>query len=146
MNLDDILAQWGEDCEIGHNLDEASRDTPKLHGKYLGYYVQTKLLLKRAEEKQQILLKNKFLWYNGKLSQEEVDDLGWDPDPFNGLKIMKGDLSYYYDSDPEIQQSEAKVVYFKTTLEALKEIIDTLKWRHNGIANSIRWRQFEAGA
>lgn len=146
MDLNDILAQWGEDCEIGHNLDEASRDTPKLHAKYLGYHIQTKLLLKRAEEKQQILLKNKFLWYNGKLSQEEVSALGWNPDPFDGLKIMKGDLSYYYDSDPEIQQSEAKVVYFKTMLEALKEIIDTLKWRHQGIANAIRWKQFEAGA
>ncbi len=146
MDLNDILAQWGEDCEIGHNLDEASRDTPKLHAKYLGYHIQTKLLLKRAEEKQQILLKNKFLWYNGKLSQEEVSALGWNPDPFDGLKIMKGDLSYYYDSDPEIQQSEAKVVYFKTMLEALKEIIDTLKWRHQTIGNSIRWKQFEAGA
>ncbi len=146
MDLNDILAQWGEDCEIGHNLDEASRDTPKLHAKYLGYHIQTKLLLKRAEEKQQILLKNKFLWYNGKLSQEEISALGWNPDPFDGLKIMKGDLSYYYDSDPEIQQSEAKVVYFKTMLEALKEIIDTLKWRHQTIGNSIRWKQFEAGA
>ncbi len=146
MDLNDILAQWGEDCEIGHNLDEASRDTPKLHAKYLGYHIQTKLLLKRAEEKQQILLKNKFLWYNGKLSQEEVSALGWNPDPFDGLKIMKGDLSYYYDSDPEIQQSEAKVVYFKTMLEALKEIIDTLKWRHQTIGNAIRWKQFEAGA
>ncbi len=146
MDLNDILAQWGEDCEIGHNLDEASRDTPKLHAKYLGYHIQTKLLLKRAEEKQQILLKNKFLWYNGKLSQEEISALGWNPDPFDGLKIMKGDLSYYYDSDPEIQQSEAKVVYFKTMLEALKEIIDTLKWRHQTIGNAIRWKQFEAGA
>jgi hypothetical protein len=146
MDLNDILAQWGEDCEIGHNLDEASRETPKLHAKYLGYHIQTKLLLKRAEEKQQILLKNKFLWYNGKLSQEEVSALGWNPDPFDGLKIMKGDLSYYYDSDPEIQQSEAKIVYFKTMLEALKEIIDTLKWRHQTIGNSIRWKQFEAGA
>ena len=146
MNLDDILDEWSRDCEIGHNLDEASRETPKLHAKYLGYHIQTKLLLKRAEEKQQILLKNKFLWYNGKLSQEEVSALGWNPDPFDGLKIMKGDLSYYYDSDPEIQQSEAKIVYFKTMLEALKEIIDTLKWRHQTIGNSIRWKQFEAGA
>lgn len=145
MDLNDILAQWGEDCEIGHNLDEASRDTPKLHAKYLNYHIQTKLLLKRAEEKQQILLKNKFLWYNGKLSQEEVSALGWNPDPFDGLKIMKGDLSYYYDSDPEIQQSEAKIVYFKTMLEALKEIIDSIKWRHNTIGNAIRWKQFEAG-
>ena len=146
MDLDGILAQWATDCEIGHNLDDASRETPKLHAKYLGYFTQAKLLLKRAEDKQQILLKNKFLWYNGKLSEEEVKQFGWDPDPFDGLKIMKGDMSYYYDSDPEIQQSEAKVVYYKTMVDTLREIIDNLKWRHQTIGNVIRWRQFEAGS
>jgi len=145
MDLDGILAQWATDCEIGHNLDKASRETPQLHGKYLGYYIQAKLLMKRAEDKQQTLLKNKFLWYNGKMSQDEINDLGWVHDPFNGLKIMKGDLSYYYDSDPEIQQSESTLVYYKTMVEALKEIMDTLKWRHQSIGNSIRWKQFEAG-
>lgn len=146
MDLDGILAQWATDCEIGHNLDDASRETPKLHAKYLGYFTQAKLLLKRAEDKQQILLKQKFLWYNGKLSEEEIKQFGWDPDPFDGLKIMKGDMDYYYDSDPEIQQSEAKVVYYKTMVDTLKEIIDNLKWRHQTIGNVIRWRQFEAGS
>ena len=146
MDLDGILASWAQDCEIGHNLDDASRETPKLHAKYLGYFTQAKLLLKRAEDKQQILLKNKFLWYNGKLSEEEIKQFGWDPDPFDGLKIMKGDMDYYYDSDPEIQQSEAKVVYYKTMVDTLKEIIDNLKWRHQTIGNVIRWRQFEAGS
>jgi hypothetical protein len=146
MDLDGILAQWATDCEIGHNLDDASRETPKLHAKYLGYFTQAKLLLKRAEDKQQILLKQKFLWYNGKLSEEEIKQFGWEPDPFDGLKIMKGDMDYYYDSDPEIQQSEAKVVYYKTMVDTLKEIIDNLKWRHQTIGNVIRWRQFEAGS
>lgn len=146
MDLDGILAQWATDCEIGHNFDEASRETPKLHAKYLGYYTKAKLLLKRSESSQQVLLKNKFLWYNGKMSQEEVETLGWDPDPFDGLKIMRGDLSYYYDSDPEIQRSESKIAYYKTLVETLKEIVDSLRWRHTHISNSIRWRQFEAGA
>jgi hypothetical protein len=95
MNLDDVLAQWSQDCEISHKLDECSRETPKLHAKYLGFLTQAKLLLKKAESDQQVLLKNKFLWYNGKMSQEEIVALGWDPDPFDGLKVMKGDLSYY---------------------------------------------------
>ena len=145
MNLDDILAQWDQDCEIGHNLDEASRDTPKLHAKYLNYVTQAKLILKRAQDQQQILLKDKFLWYNGKLSQEETEAHGWEPDPFDGLKMMKSDLNYWYESDSDIQKSEAKIVYYKTMLEALKEIMDTLRWRHQTIRNIIETRRFEAG-
>ena len=146
MTLEDILQQWEEDCQIGHRLDEASLNTPKLHSKYLNYLTQTKLLLKRAEDKQAVLLKNKFLWYNGKLSEEDTKRHGWEPDPFDGLKVMKTDLNYWYESDKQIQESEAKITYYKTMLEALKEIIDTIKWRHQTIRNIIEVRKFEAGA
>ena len=72
MDLNDILEQWSQDCEIGHKLDDVSRETPKLHAKYLGYLTQAKLLLKRSEDKQNLLLKDKFLWYNGKMSEEDI--------------------------------------------------------------------------
>jgi hypothetical protein len=58
---------------------------------------------------------------------------------------MKGDMNHYYDSDPEIQASEAKVVYLQTTLEALKEILDNLRWRHQVVRNMLEWKKFEAG-
>lgn len=145
MTLEDILQEWEEDCQIGHRLDEASLDTPKLHAKYLNYLTQTKLLLKRAEDKQAILLKDKFLWYNGKMGQQDIERLGWDPDPFDGLKMMKQDMNYYYESDKDIQESEAKITYYKTLLETLKEIMDVLKWRHQTVRNIIEVRKFEAG-
>ena len=146
MNLEDILKDWEDDCQIGHRLDKASHDTPQLHGKYLNYLTQAKLILKRAEASQARLLKNKFLWYNGKLPQEDIDNLGWSHDPFDGLKMMKTDLSYYYESDKELQASEAKIVYYKTMIETLKEMVDALKWRHQTIKNIIEVRKFEAGS
>ena len=77
---------------------------------------------------------------------ETVKELGWDPDPFNGLKVMKGDMDYYYDSDPEIQKSEEKIQYYKTLVETLNEIVSNLNWRHQTIGNIIKWKQFESGA
>jgi len=145
MNLDDVLAQWSQDCEISHKIDECSRETPKLHAKYLGYLTQAKLLLKKAESDQQVLLKNKFLWYNGKMSQEEIVELGWKHDPFDGLKVMKGDMNYYYDSDAEIQKSEQKIAYYKAMVDALKEMVEGIKWRHQHIRNIIEVRRFESG-
>jgi len=146
MNLDDILKEWQSDCEIGHRLDDASQNTPMLHAKYLSYLTQAKLILKRSEAQQATLLRDKFLWYNGKLSQEEIDRHGWAPDPFDGLKMMKQDMNYYYESDKELQASEAKIAYYKTMIETLKEIVDNLKWRHSTIKNIIDVRRFEAGA
>ena len=146
MNLDDILKEWETDCQIGHRLDEASQKTPQLHAKYLNYLTQAKLHLKRAEALQNILLKDKFLWYSGKMPREDIDRLGWSHDPFDGLKMMKGDLSYYYESDKELQASEAKVTYYKVLIETLTEIVSNLKFRHSTIRNIIEVRKFEAGA
>ena len=136
---------WEKDSVIGPKLDEASRVTPNLHSKYLTLLSETKLQLKRAEFSQKSLLKDKWLYYNGKMSQEDMLEKGWEPDPFNGLKILKGELDYYYDSDPEIQKSEEKIQYYKTVIDTLEEIINTLRWRHQTIGNMIKWKQFESG-
>jgi len=146
IDLESILKEWREDCEISqHQLDEVSRQTPSLHAKYLQYLALAKLQLKRSENNQKTLLKQKFLYYSGKMSQEEIVSTGWDLDPFNGLRMLKGEMDYYYDSDPEIQKSEEKVVYHKTLIETLSNIVDTLKWRHQTVKNMIDWRKFEAG-
>lgn len=146
IDLESILKEWQADCEISqHQLDEVSRQTPSLHAKYLQYLALAKLQLKRSENNQKTLLKQKFLYYNGKMSQEEILASGWDLDPFNGLRMLKGEMDYYYDSDPEIQKSEEKILYHKTLIESLSNIVDTLKWRHQTIKNMIDWRKFEAG-
>ena len=40
MNLESILAMWKQDSEIDEvQLDESSRDSAKLHSKYLDLYL-----------------------------------------------------------------------------------------------------------
>ena len=146
IDLKPIHDMWAEDSQIKMQLDESSRETPKLHAKYLELLSTTKLMLKRTEFQQKVLLKEQWLYYNGKMSQEDVVEKGWDPDPFNGLKILKGEMDYYYDSDPEIQKSEEKIQYYKTVIDTLEQIISTLNWRHQTIGNIIKWKQFESGS
>jgi hypothetical protein len=146
LDLESIMKEWEDDCKIPqHQLDEVSRQTPSLHAKYLQVLSLTKLKLKRIENSQQNLLKDKWLYYNGKMDQDSILSKGWQPDPFNGLKILKGDMDYYYNSDPEIQEADEKVQYYKVMIQTLTEIVDSLKWRHQTVGNMIRWKQFEAG-
>ena len=146
LELNSILTMWEEDCKIdGMKLDTVSSETPTLHAKYLRLLTEAKLQLKRVEFKQKTLLKEKWLYYNGKMSQEELEEKGWNPDPFNGLNVMKGEMEHYYDSDPEIQKSEELIEYWKTTRDTLIDIVDSIKWRHQTIRNMISWRQFESG-
>jgi hypothetical protein len=146
LKLEDVLTEWQDDCIINQSkLDQSSVDTAKLHAKYLQWLGLAKLHLKKSQMNQKTLLKDKWLYYNGKMSQDEIESRGWDYDPFDGLKVMKGDMDHYYDSDADIQKSEEKITYYKTLVETLQEIVETLRWRHQTIGNIIKWKQFEAG-
>lgn len=146
MNLESVLEMWKKDSQIEqYNLDETSRNTPQLHAKYLELLSIAKLQMKKAEHTQKSLLHQKWLYYNGKMSQEQIVELGWAFDPFNGLKVLKGEMEYYYNSDIDIQKSEEKLTYYKTLIETLTEIVTNLNWRHQTVGNMIKWRQFEAG-
>ena len=146
MNLEQVLAEWATDSNLPRTeLDEVSRQTPALHAKYLALLSNAKLRMKKTEMDQKILLKKKWLWYNGKMTEEQIKELGWEYDPLEGLKVMKGEMDYYYDSDKEIQESEMKIQYIKTMIDTLNEIVNNLNWRHQTIGNMIKWRQFEAG-
>ena len=146
MDLKMILDMWSSDCVIDQSsLDESSRQTPLLHAKYLELLSTAKLRLKKAEQDQKVLLKDKWLYYNGKMDQSEIEEKGWKPDPFDGLKILKGEMDYYYDSDPEIQHSVEKIEYIKTIIDTLNEILNNVNWRHQTISNMIKWRIFESG-
>lgn len=140
-----IHNMWKEDCIIGRKLDEASHQTPMLHAKYLQLLSEAKMTMKNLEMQQKNLLKDKWLYYNGKMDQEQLNLKGWQPDPFNGLRIMKGDMDYYYDSDPEIQLSIEKIAAWKNVIDTLSEIMENIKWRHQTIGNIIKWKVFESG-
>lgn len=146
FDLEKILEMWKKDSEIDDiRLDESSKNTAKLHAKYLEILTINKLRLKKKDLEFKVLLKNKWLWYNGKMSKHQMDELGWDYDALNGLKVLKGEMDYYYDSDPHIQEMQAQLDYMKTVVETLEEIINNIRWRHSTIKNMIDWRRFESG-
>ena len=146
MNLENVLEMWKKDNVIDEMaLDESSRETAKLHSKYLELYSTSKLRLKQLELEFKVLLKDKFNHYNGKLSKEEMDEKGWDYDPLNGLTVLKSDMDKYYDADPVIQEHQSKIIYTEELVAALKEILESIKWRLQTVKNMIEWRKFTSG-
>lgn len=145
-NLEQILEMWKKDSVIEElNLDSASRESAKLHSKYLEMLSVNRLRVKKHEMDFKVLLKNKWLWYNGKMTKAEMDELGWGYDPLKGLTVLKGDMDRFYDADPDIQSAQARIDYLKEVNDTLKEIIDNIKWRHQSIKNAIDWAKFTSG-
>ena len=146
MKLESIFDMWKKDSIIDEmQLDEASRDSAKLHSKYLELYSVAKLKQKDLDLKFKVILRDKFKHYGGKLSQQEMDSKGWDYDPLDGLTVLKGDLDKWYDADEVIQDHQKKMAVQDEIVNALKEILENIKWRHQNIKNMIEWRKFTSG-
>ena len=147
MNIEEVLKMWKEDSIIDDlKLDDTTVKMARIHSKYLELITIARMRRKKKDLEYKTLLKDKWLYYNGKLSQDEMDMKGWEYDPFGGLnKPLKGDMNYYYDSDTDIQKAQAALEYDKVLIETLEEIMNTIRWRHQNIGNIIKWRSFEAG-
>ena len=148
MNIEQVLEMWKKDSIIDDlKLDDTTIKMARIHSKYLELITIAKIRRKKKDLDYKTLLKNKWLYYNGKLSKEEIDIYKWKYDPFGGLnKPLKGDMNYYYNSDIDIQKAQAALEYDKVLIETLEEIMSTIRWRHQNIGNIIKWRSFEAGA
>ena len=146
MNLEELRNEWAKDCEVDDiELDKSSLEVPKLHAKYQEYLTDNLLVLKNLEFQYNSLLKNKWLWYNGKMSEEQIKELGWENDPFDGLKVMKNDMQVWYNADPDLQKANGKMEYQKIVINFLKECMQNITWRHQTIKNTIDWHKFMAG-
>ena len=147
IKLSDIQEMWKKDCKIDDiELDASSLQVPILHAKYIEILSNQKLIQIRYEQQLKTLQKDKWLWYTGKLSQDEIQEKNWDYDPFKGLTILKSDYDKFFGADRDIQKAIEKMEYCKVVVEYLQDIVSQLTWRHQTIKNIIEWRRFMAGS
>lgn len=147
MDLNDILSMWKEDVVIDDVcLDEETSKSSKLHAKYLELFSMAKLMLKKKEMEYETLRKDKWLYYNGKMTKEEMDKRNWKYDPFDGMsKPLKGDMEMYYSTDEDIVRIKAQIDYQKTIIETLEEIMGAIRWRGQHIKNVLEFKKFTSG-
>tara|TARA_B100000085_G_scaffold197583_1_gene181252 strand:+ start:1241 stop:1684 length:444 start_codon:yes stop_codon:yes gene_type:complete len=147
MNIDELKAEWKSDCEIDDiELDKSSLEIPKLHAKYSEYLTDAIIQQKNIQFQYNTLLKDKWLWFNGKMDEARIKELGWNDDPFDGLKIMKNDMQVFFNADADLQKLNANLEYANIKINFLKECMTNITWRHQTIKNTIDWRKFMAGS
>ena len=145
--LSEIQELWKKDCQIDDiELDASSLKVPQLHAKYAELLSSKKLNQIQYEHQLKDLYKDKWLWYTGKLSKEEIEEKEWDYDPFKGLMVLKSDYDKFFGADKDIQKAVEKLEYIKVTVSYLQDVVSQLTWRHQTIKNIIEWRKFMAGS
>jgi hypothetical protein len=143
MKIEEIEREWSSDCRVDKTeLSSESLNIPVLHNKYLKILVSENLLLAKLKLNHQILERDKFEYYTGKMCEEDLEEHGWEPFPH---KLLKQDIPQYILGDGDIISALLKMAEQKEKVEFLREILRSINTRSFNIGNAIKWEQFING-
>lgn len=143
MNMETIRQMVENDLKIdGTELGDESIRIPMLHGKFLNFFHDESLVLRKLEADQRILRKQKWEWYSGKMDEDQLKALGWEP---FATRILRQDMDIYMDADPDLVRIGSKIDLQKAKVEYLDSVIRGINNRNWVIRNAIEWRKFMSG-
>jgi|TARA_X000001388_G_scaffold14061_1_gene8183 hypothetical protein len=143
MNLDTLKTEVKKDLTIDKtDLASESIRIPQIHNKYLNFLMNDRLSLSKFDSDLVKLRHKKWLYYTGKMSQEELDDLGWDP--FD-LTVLKTDIDKFVNADDDVILLQHKVVLLREKvnyLEGVMKAINNLNWNIRSAIDWMRMTEF----
>ena len=144
MNTSEIQDMWERDsCIDRSELGEECLRIPNLHAKYYKIYCAGRSTLRKWENEYKKLHKEKYEYYSGTLSEEDLRANGWMP--FN-LKILKTDIPTYIDADADVIKAKNMIGNQQDKVEFVESIIKSLATRGYQINSAIAWEKFKVGA
>jgi hypothetical protein len=141
--LEQILNKWEKDAVMDQT--EPSKEllrVPILHQAYLKILTQHRIAAKKAHFDYLRMRKVKWEYYTGKLSQEELDEYGWEPFQF----ALKSDINTYLEADKDLIKLLEKKVYHEETVSVVESIMNELKQRTWQLKEFINWEKFVSGS
>ena len=146
MKLSDIQTMWQKDCQIDDTkLDIELLKLPNLHSKYLGIYNDESHSEKKLFFENKKLIKYKTIWYAGKMSEEELEELGWEQFKIKLIKGYEPKIETYLQGDDDLIEANQKLEYQKIKVEFLESIIKSLNTRGYNIKSAIDFLRFTMG-
>lgn len=146
-NLNDILDEWEKDNLPFDESDPAQVQARviklgSLHAKYTRYYAEHKDALRQEEVLLAKTRKIKWLYYNGKLSEEELKKYGLEPFQF----VLKSDINIYMDSDKDVSTQKKVVEYHNLVADTCEKIIKDINNRTYQLNTLIKYIMWTNGA
>ena len=143
MKIDDIKAQWEQDCPIDPSeLGRESLKIPVLHNRYLVMLMHEKSVLKSHQIKYDELLRLKFEYYTGKLDEETLAQMKWSPMNF---RLLKSDVELYLNADRDLNDIKLRMALQQEKVDFLQSVIQNINSRNFLIKNAIDWAKFQNG-
>ena len=143
MKLEEIQEFWNADREIDiTELATESVRIPQIHDKYLKIYIDERIRLKGLQFELTKLVRLKTDYYAGKLTQEELEKLGWEQFL---ERLLKNEISTYIEADADIIKLKKNIVLLEEKIHYLDSIIKMISNRGFQIKSAIDWIKYKNG-
>ena len=143
MKLEDIQELWHRDSEIDYTeLGTESIRIPQIHDKYLKIFTDERIRLKGIEFELSKLVRTKTEYYSGKMSQEELEQRGWEQ--YLG-RLLKNEIANYIESDDDVIKLKQQLVVLQEKVNYLDSVIRMINNRGFQIKNALDWLKFSHG-
>ena len=141
MELD--FKEIEKDLKIDESdLATESIRTPQLHNKYLTLLLRLRNRKDKLDDEIKILRKNKWLYYTGKMSEEELKQLGWEPFELN---VLRTDIDRIMDADRDLLVLESKHRELSRIVDYIEDVTKIISNRQWSIRAAIDWQKFTNG-
>ena len=143
FSLEDIQDEWEKNSKIDYsNLGTESIRIPVIHDKYLKIFIDERIRLKSMEFELSKLVRTKTNYYNGRMTEDELEERGWEQ--FQG-RLLKNEISNYIETDDDYIKIKQNIVVQQEKINYLDSIIKQLNNRGFQIKNAIDWSKFQTG-
>jgi hypothetical protein len=143
LKLEEIQELWNRDREIDiSELATESIRIPQIHDKYLKIYVDEKIKLRKLQLNLAKISKIKSDYYSGRMSQEELDRLEWQPFL---VKVLKGEVNSYVESDDDIIKLKETIALMEEKINYIDSVIRMINNRGFQIKSAIDWIKYKDG-
>jgi len=143
LKLEDIQELWHRDSEIDYTeLGTESIRIPQIHDKYLKIFTDERIRLKGIEFELSKMVRTKTEYYSGKMSQEELEQHGWEQ--YLG-RLLKNEIVKYIESDNDVIKLKQQLVVLQEKINYLDSVIRMINNRGFQIKNALDWLKFSHG-
>ena len=105
-------------------------------------YSNEELRFKTQRFEHSKLVKLKKEYYGGRMSQEELEAVDWEPFQY---KLLKADVEQYVDADDNVIESKKILALQEEKVDYLEAVVKGLSTRGYLIKNAIDWKRFTEG-
>lgn len=143
VSIEDLMTEWSKDT----NIDSTSMDLEllkisNLHGKYLNVMSYHRHLIRKMESDYKIMKGLKEDYYAGRLSEDELEERGWEPMQF---VLSDPKIARKLETDKDLNNLLLKRVAHEEIVEYCTSVLKSIHNRSWDLKTYCDYVKFTAG-